>query len=153
VNEDEYDKRTIFGYVDRPSARHGKLNVLKWLETKGLSFDKYVCAIEAVRHGQLHILQWLRDYHRFSINGILYKEAIEHDHLHVMKWLRKKEVPWYKWTFEIACTAEEGNLEILQWLHNEGCPWHKWGGVVEGELKSEVIEWLLANGYRDRIRS
>eukprot|EP00594_Rhizosolenia_setigera_P012186 CAMPEP_0178980594 /NCGR_PEP_ID=MMETSP0789-20121207/26585_1 /TAXON_ID=3005 /ORGANISM="Rhizosolenia setigera, Strain CCMP 1694" /LENGTH=222 /DNA_ID=CAMNT_0020671029 /DNA_START=285 /DNA_END=950 /DNA_ORIENTATION=- len=122
--DDEDDKRFIFRDLHEYAARHGKLNVLKWLETTGVSFGKQ-CAREAARHGHLHILQWLREERGFEIkrlSGLLYYSAIvDGGHLHVMKWLQEQEVPWDRYNF--ACAARRGNLDILQWLHNEGCPW------------------------------
>jgi len=47
--------------VDAYAARGGKLNVLKWYETKGLSINIAFCAQKAAYGGQTHIIQWLRE--------------------------------------------------------------------------------------------
>eukprot|EP00594_Rhizosolenia_setigera_P008295 CAMPEP_0178955844 /NCGR_PEP_ID=MMETSP0789-20121207/9855_1 /TAXON_ID=3005 /ORGANISM="Rhizosolenia setigera, Strain CCMP 1694" /LENGTH=153 /DNA_ID=CAMNT_0020637569 /DNA_START=274 /DNA_END=732 /DNA_ORIENTATION=- len=56
--EDDEDNGEIFESVDDSAALYGKLNVLKWLETKGLYFFKEHCACKAAEGGQLHILKW-----------------------------------------------------------------------------------------------
>jgi len=152
-----YDKRCVFGGVDTHAACHGKLNVLKWIETKGLFFDKDRCAMVAACHAQPHIIQWLKEEQDFELDGELYLHAIRGGQLNVMKWLREQEVYWDEYTFTIA--AEKGNLEVLQWLHDEGCPWPKETededelSLHEDEIEPEIVQWLHANGYGDRIVS
>jgi len=146
------NKRDIFSRVDRSAARFGKLNVLKWLETKGLLIDEKECADAAAEGGQLHILQWLKEERGLKLKSGLYNDAIEGDgQLHVMKWLREQGCPWSKRTFRR--TAKKGNLAIFQWLHDEGCPWsddlrHR---IHESRLKPEVIDWCRVNGYGNRL--
>jgi len=165
VEDDEYIKRFIFEEVgrfnyliDRYAALHGKLEVLKWIETKGFNINTYVCAESAACNGYLHILQWLRlqEEKDLKLYSELYLYAIDFGiHLHVLKWLKEKEVPFHPDLFGKA--VYEGNLDVLQWLHNEGCPWpedsyeldvHE---VHEEEVNPEVIEWLRGNGYGNRI--
>jgi len=151
--DDEDVRRFVYrdvrvGYT---AARHGKLNVLKWLETKGLSVNKKSCAMEAARHGHLHIMKWLLEEKDLELDEGLYFEAIAGGHLHVMKWLREKEVPWDEYTFRNA--AYKANMNILQWLYDEGCTWPEYIQVFEDKVKPEVIEWLRSHGYHNRIRS
>jgi len=145
-------KEFVFRGVDSYATYGGKLNVLKWIETKGININILDCANQAARNGHLHILQWLQEEKGVEFDdGELYSEAIEYGQLNVMKWLREQEVPFYDWTFMNA--AEEGNLNILKWLHDEGCPWldYDYLRVHERVLKPEVIDWLLANGYSNKI--
>jgi len=146
--DDEDDKEDVFRYVNRSAACVGKLNVLKWFETKGLYFNKNKCAKVAARNGQLQILEWLREQ-GLELNWELYDEAIKGDHLRVMKWLREQEFGCYRYTFYFA--TRKGNLDILQWLHDEGYPWHHNVCVDELCLKPEVVQWLRANGYSGRL--
>eukprot|EP00594_Rhizosolenia_setigera_P012608 CAMPEP_0178968212 /NCGR_PEP_ID=MMETSP0789-20121207/18079_1 /TAXON_ID=3005 /ORGANISM="Rhizosolenia setigera, Strain CCMP 1694" /LENGTH=245 /DNA_ID=CAMNT_0020654017 /DNA_START=216 /DNA_END=950 /DNA_ORIENTATION=+ len=152
--EDEDVIEDIFEFSDYSAARGGKLNVLKWLETKGLGIDNFWCVVEAARYGHLNILKWLQEIQDLELYGGLYNSAIEFgDHLHVMKWLREQGCPWDDCdTFKYA--ANKGNLDILEWLHDEGCPWPEDDDdyrVSEEYLKPEVVEWLRANGYSNRI--
>jgi len=149
--DDEENKRFMFGGVDSHAAGGGKLNVIKWLETKGFASSKIMCSFAAAHYGQLHILKWLKEERGFELDGGLYDEAIFGGQLHVMKWLREQEVDWDEFTF--ATAAEEGNMNILQWLHDEGCSWPEDLIVSERRLKPEVIEWLQSNGYGNRIDS
>jgi len=148
--DDEDDKQFVFGGVDFHAARGGKLNVMKWLEDKGLCIEKEYCAEIAVTFGQLHILKWLKEEKDLELDGGCYHEAIlGGGHLHIMKWLREQEVDWDGQTFYAA--ASEGNLDILQWLHDEGCPWVGLLPVREHWLKPEVVDWCRVNGYGNRI--
>jgi len=158
--DDEDDIRFIFGGVDEYAAKNGKLNVLKWFETKALTTNNYWCARKAAKHGHIHIIQWLRDERGLELGGYLYAEAIQGDQLHVMKWLREQEVNWNECTFRKAawvCNGSSkilqcgGNLDILQWLHDEGCPWPQDYLAHEGDLKPETIDWCRSNGYGNRL--
>eukprot|EP00594_Rhizosolenia_setigera_P006600 CAMPEP_0178953024 /NCGR_PEP_ID=MMETSP0789-20121207/8183_1 /TAXON_ID=3005 /ORGANISM="Rhizosolenia setigera, Strain CCMP 1694" /LENGTH=220 /DNA_ID=CAMNT_0020634225 /DNA_START=287 /DNA_END=946 /DNA_ORIENTATION=+ len=137
------DKEIIFEGMDHFAAWNGKLNVLKWLEDRGLNFEGENCVHEAAGGGHLHIIQWLREEKDLELDGSLYDCTIEYSgQLHILRWLREKEVPWTEFTFHYA--AERGNLNILQWLHDEGCPWpndHDDYLVHERYLKPEVVDW------------
>eukprot|EP00594_Rhizosolenia_setigera_P012311 CAMPEP_0178957400 /NCGR_PEP_ID=MMETSP0789-20121207/10888_1 /TAXON_ID=3005 /ORGANISM="Rhizosolenia setigera, Strain CCMP 1694" /LENGTH=285 /DNA_ID=CAMNT_0020639635 /DNA_START=294 /DNA_END=1151 /DNA_ORIENTATION=- len=150
--DDREDKEYIFLYAGENAAYGGKLEVLKWLDTKGLNIG-FRCVNAAACGGQLHILKWLREEKSLELYRELYCNAIGGGHLHVLKWLREQEVPWAEWTFKFA--ASEENLEILQWLHDEGCPWPEpWDDDVfvhEDNTKPEILNWLRANGYGERI--
>eukprot|EP00594_Rhizosolenia_setigera_P007474 CAMPEP_0178953492 /NCGR_PEP_ID=MMETSP0789-20121207/8448_1 /TAXON_ID=3005 /ORGANISM="Rhizosolenia setigera, Strain CCMP 1694" /LENGTH=229 /DNA_ID=CAMNT_0020634755 /DNA_START=1 /DNA_END=690 /DNA_ORIENTATION=+ len=150
-NVDKNKKEFVFLSVDKYAAGHGKLNVLKWLEEKEIVIDNGDCVLQAARGGHLHILKWLREEKGLELYKRLYGEAIDGGQLHVMKWLREQACPWSEFTFFRA--ALRGSLVILQWLHNEGCPWPEdpWFSVSERSVKPEVKEWLLANGYRNKI--
>jgi len=151
--EDFDNKRKyIFYSVDDSAAFGGKLDVLKWLETKSTPISNYLCSNKAVRGGHLHILQWLKEEKGWKVSKGMYHSAADGGQLHVMKWLREQSCPWGEYTFMRA--AKEGNMSILQWLHNEGCPWLEGDFeyfIHEEDLKPEVIEWLRANGYGNRI--
>jgi len=145
--------RFVFESLEYFAARGGKLNVLKWLEIKELSFDMCNCAELAAFYGHLHILQWLQEEKDLRLYGRLYKKAINGGQLRVMKWLHEQKVPFNIDTFKNA--AEKGILNILQWLHDEDCPWPISGylRVHESWLNPvpEALEWLLTNGYSSRI--
>eukprot|EP00594_Rhizosolenia_setigera_P003720 CAMPEP_0178952664 /NCGR_PEP_ID=MMETSP0789-20121207/7978_1 /TAXON_ID=3005 /ORGANISM="Rhizosolenia setigera, Strain CCMP 1694" /LENGTH=304 /DNA_ID=CAMNT_0020633815 /DNA_START=22 /DNA_END=932 /DNA_ORIENTATION=+ len=150
--EDEDITRCVFQDVDYTAALYDKLEVMKWIEDKGIVIDKEYCAETAATLGHLDIIQWLYEEQGLELYGALYFEVIiGGGHLHVMKWLREQEVPWYRWNFHFA--AKKGNLDILQWLHDESCPWPNNDTYRVGEyaLKPEVVEWCRGNGYGDRI--
>jgi len=151
--DDTGDVELIFDDTCEYATIHGELEVLKWLNIKGLLRDtsNEWCAILAANCGQLHILKWLREVKGLKLDEHLYQEAI--GHMHVLKWLREKEIPWRDDEYTFYCAAKKGNLEVLQYLHDEGCPWRNNGlcRLREDELKSEILNWLRANGYSDGI--
>jgi len=137
-------KTHVFGNGNHRYAARGKLNTLKWLETKGVSMNKERCAEEAAYRGHLNILQWLREEQGFKLYGDLYESVIiGRGSLHVLKWLREQACPWGEYSFKYA--AEKGKLDILQWLHDEGCHWV--GLLRKDAVKPEVGDWLRVNGY------
>jgi len=148
-DEDDDDIRSIFDYVDIHAARGGKLKVLKWFETKGLSIYEFRCVHEASRRGQLHIIKWLQEEKGLELVNEFYNSAIDGGQLHVMKWLREQEVDWDVCNFFYA--ARIGNLDILQWLQDEGCPWSEYFRLSEDKVKPEVVDWCRVNGYGNRI--
>eukprot|EP00594_Rhizosolenia_setigera_P019403 CAMPEP_0178958216 /NCGR_PEP_ID=MMETSP0789-20121207/11465_1 /TAXON_ID=3005 /ORGANISM="Rhizosolenia setigera, Strain CCMP 1694" /LENGTH=126 /DNA_ID=CAMNT_0020640789 /DNA_START=157 /DNA_END=537 /DNA_ORIENTATION=- len=102
---DRFDKREI--RVDLSAARGGKLDVMKWVESKGYNInDSYRCAHEAACGGQLHIIHWLQEEKGLELRGGLYLHAARGGQLHVMKWLRDQEVPWNYYTFVYAAKKE-----------------------------------------------
>eukprot|EP00594_Rhizosolenia_setigera_P004061 CAMPEP_0178952854 /NCGR_PEP_ID=MMETSP0789-20121207/8086_1 /TAXON_ID=3005 /ORGANISM="Rhizosolenia setigera, Strain CCMP 1694" /LENGTH=274 /DNA_ID=CAMNT_0020634031 /DNA_START=46 /DNA_END=867 /DNA_ORIENTATION=- len=139
-NIEDDDEEYIFRCVGSYAGRHGNLDVLEWLETKGLFFNIDWCAEEAASHGHLHIIEWLIEEQGLRLFGGLYNSAIHGGgHLNVMTWLREQKVPWDTHTFVKA--AEKGNLDILQWLHDEGCSWDRSVLVIEHRLYSGAIDW------------
>jgi len=147
---DEGDKRYVFQDVDYIAALYDKLEVMKWVEDKGIDIDKEYCAKTAVWRGHLDILKWLREERGLELKGGCYDCAIRGSgQLRVMKWLREQACPWGDWTF--ATAAQKGNLDVLQWLHDEGCPWPEDYRVDDFELEAEALEWCRGNGYSGRI--
>jgi len=157
---DENHKRFIFEDVEYNAAGGGKLNVIKWLETKGLylkwrengelRINKRWCAIRAAEKGHIHIIQWLKEEKGLQLFGELYYFAIDGGgHFLILKWLREQACPWDDYIFKYA--AVHGNLEILQWLHDEGCPWPDYVRVPEHDIKPENLTWLRVNGYGSRF--
>jgi len=125
------------------SARSGNLELVRWLRGEGCdwSADTCMCAAEAGRTG---VLQWLR------ANGCPWdaetcKFAAFNGHLETLRWARENGCHWSPRTCSQA--SEGGHLEILQWLRAEGCPWNfitcHWA-VDRGHV--EVLRWARANG-------
>jgi hypothetical protein len=103
------------------AAEGGHFEVLKWLREIGHPWDEWTCTA-AAKEGYLEILQWARE------NGCPWDSstcsyAAKGGHFEVLKWARWNDCPWDQWTCIYA--AKKGHLEILQWSRQNGCNWDK----------------------------
>ena len=125
------------------AATRGHLEVLKWLRSEDCPWDEWACS-QAAGYGHLEILKWLRS------EGCPWSEvtcagATIPGHLEVLKWLRSEGCPWDRDAYAFAATY--GHLEILKWLRSKGCPWDEKacsGAATYGHL--QVLKWLRSEG-------
>ena len=107
----------------RAALYHERLNVLQWLEPRGIiqwisnNFSGTIMVDHLAGDGHLRSLQWMAD------RGILPDRtgaelALQHNHSHVVKWLASKGIL----PDNPEAAAENGNLDILQFLARRGVP-------------------------------
>ena len=128
------------------AATHGQLDALKWFH----AHDEYGLHFDpsycatAARGGHLSVIQWLKE------NGCPWNEsscanAAYGGHLPVLQWLRDNGCPWDE--SSCANAAHGGHLSVLQWCHAHGCPWYEFtcaNAAFNGNLP--MIQWCRANG-------
>lgn len=131
-------KRTVS--INR-TVEYGYLEVIKWLRTKGCSWDTWTCSRAAAKHGHLKLLQWLRA-NECPWDDWTCSYAAENGHLEVLKWARANGCPWNEWTCSYA--AASGHLEVLQWARVNGCSWDKEYCLVNARYgkHQHVIAWI-----------
>ncbi len=130
------------------AARHGRLEVLKWMSTITLSWPIGLHA-NAARSGHLPTLQWATqtiDPDR-PLNPRVCAKAARSGQLRMLQWLRQTEPqpPWDEYTCAMA--AKGGHLHVLQWARANGCPWDSstcWNAAAEGHV--HVLRWSIENG-------
>jgi len=127
--------------ICRESAKHGSLEVLKWVRVNGCPWDSQTCS-NAARNGHLEILQWLRT------NGCPWDRwtcayAAWNGHLEILQWARANGCPWDKRTCSHA--AQNGHLKILQWARTNGCPWNYQECIMVSNNHPQVQEWIRQN--------
>ena len=132
------------------AARHGHLEVLKWLRAKGCPWGTRTSA-GAARGGRLEVLQWMRGQDLpcpwDSDVNVCY-HAARGGHLEVLRWLRSQGCPWDG--RESSAAAKNGHLEMLQWMRAQDppCPWYSENvcflAALHGHL--EVLRWARGQG-------
>ena len=123
------------------AARHGHLEVLKWLRAKGCPWGTRTSA-GAARGGRLEVLQWMRAQDPpCPWNCRVIHHAALHGHLEVLRWARSQGCPWDGRAPRAA--AKGGHLEVLQWMRAQDppCPWD-----------SSVCYWAACKGDLDFLR-
>ena len=112
-------------YMTNCVASSGNLDVIKYLRSKGLSWDE--CTFyTAASSGNIELLQYLleNDCPRSDRRGIcICTGAVKNnDHekaLEVLQWLHNQSFPWDKEIFITA--AKERNVEVVAFLFENGC--------------------------------
>lgn len=126
------------------SAKHGVLNVLKWLKDRGcycLGADTMCAASEGCN---IEILKYLRK-NNCEWNSWSCSAAASTGNLEILKWLRKEGCPWDQTTCGYA--AREGHLDLLKWARSNGCEWSEWVFSKAAQCGDiEILEWLLREG-------
>lgn len=157
-------------YLTKFAARHGQLEVLKWLRSRGYPWNSHVCD-EAAANDHLELLKWARD-RECPWNANTCISAAQNGRLEILKWLHEQKCPWgestctkaalggyletLKWLKEQGCpwdtstcshAAYNGHLELLQWARGQACPWDSWTitrATQGGHL--HVLKWAIEQG-------
>jgi len=110
IEEDRY----VFEAVDSCAAEGGKLDVLKWLETKGLELDRGLY-LNAISGDHLQVMKWLREK-ELDWNDYTFVDAAEEGNLEVLQWLHYERCPWNNY-----CVYERDlKPEAVEWLRSNG---------------------------------
>ncbi|GLC46993.1 hypothetical protein PLESTM_002005500 [Pleodorina starrii] len=136
-------------HVILSAARHGHLNVLRWLleapeagpagggeALAAVTHRGVDLAVAGAESGSLELMQWVWGQGCLWDELVSYKAA-EYGSLELMQWMRARGCPWDPHTFSSA--AESGSLEKVEWLAARGCPCNE--GAFTAAAK--VGSWLL----------
>ncbi len=111
--------RSIFNSVTSCTcaAKHGYLDILKWLRTIGCCWGPNTCA-EAAKHGHLDVLIWASE-NRCDWNSFTCMYAAQNGHLNILIWAREHGCDW---NIDVINGAIDfGHLEIIKWALSNGC--------------------------------
>ncbi|KAL6056695.1 Ankyrin repeat domain-containing protein [Balamuthia mandrillaris] len=89
------------------AAWEGRLEVIKWLRSRGCPWDEYAC-MAAVEGGHLETLKWLR------------AEDDESRRDRAAGRPTRAPCPWDSWT--VMAAAEKNQVHIVEWLKRNGAP-------------------------------
>ena len=78
-------------------------------------------AISAARHGNLDLIKWLCGEGGFAMDELVMQNAAIGGNLELVRWLRGEGCPWDWLTCYQA--VEQGHVEVLRWTRANGCPW------------------------------
>jgi hypothetical protein len=156
--------------VSSTIARHGNLEMLKWVTAHGCPWHDWIssdaaasgnlevlkyCAENgsewrdeayygAAARGNLEMLQWCHA-NGFSFDEVTSAYAASGGHLELLKWLRANNCPWEEGTTTDA--AHGGHIDTLKWCRANGCPWNFRvcsSAAANGDL--DMLQWARANG-------
>jgi len=128
------------------AARHGDLEMMRWLHTERGEKVSYDRTMRAVNNRFVDAVKWLCQTFAFlEARDLCMDKTAGNDHLEIVKWLH----PQSTWSPCQAMNraARNGHLHVVMWLHEhrgEGC---STGAMVyaaaNGHLK--VTQWLHVN--------
>ncbi|KAG3027418.1 hypothetical protein PC121_g17770 [Phytophthora cactorum] len=129
------------------AARHGDLEMMRWLHSERGDQLTYEGVMKAVDHGYLDALKWMKDTFPESvvIKDIRMDNAAANGHLEMIKWLHQHHAWCTKQAMNRA--AGNGHLEVVQFLNerrSEGCTTDAMDlAASNGQL--EMVKWLHEN--------
>ena len=126
------------------TACTGKFHVLIWAKAHGCSIEKPAFC-SAARHGRLDVLQWLEA--RYDIDqttqDLMHVFAAGEGHLNVLRWAKGKVGYGMKATAVSKVAVAKGQLGVLEWMQEEGLALNNAACVVAaGNGQLEVLKWL-----------
>lgn len=128
------------------AARHGDLEMMRWLRAKRGENVSYDGAMRAVNNGFLDAVKWLcQTFDFLEPRDLCMDKAAGNGHLEMIKWLH----PQSAWCTCQAMNraARNGHLQVVKWLHEhrrEGCSTDAMDyAAANGHL--EVVQWLHVN--------
>lgn len=127
------------------AAKHGHLEILKWMKENNLPLPSQLGANWAVEFAPIEVLQWLKE------NNIIPDElgsyrAVYVGRLDVLQWLEENNI-YFTNQNDANTAAAYGHLDILQWMKDNNAPLPNQNGAnwaaENGRL--DVLEWLKNN--------
>jgi hypothetical protein len=110
---------------------------------------------QLVRDNNIPLIQWLFASQADLVGCYDWSDlcylAADVGNLELLQWARSKNVPWNRYTAEVA--TSNGHLEVLQWCLENGCEYditslmeivndYEPGNMSEGQ--SETFDWLYS---------
>jgi len=120
IARDAFYRQWQFTLGSVQAAVRGDITVLRWL-LRYLPGGLVTKAVEqAARHGRLDVLKWLFDNHDNVFWGAHEMEAAaEHDHVQAIRWL-EQHAPVSRKTKLLDLAAKNGDLALVKQLHESG---------------------------------
>ena len=100
----------------------GSVALVKWALAEGCPSEKIdTMAMVAARHGHLELVKWLCGEGGFAMDERVMWKAAEGGYLELVQWLRGEGCAWDRWTCLYA--VSKGHVEVLRWARENGCEW------------------------------
>jgi hypothetical protein len=134
-------------YLIDEAARHGDLDMMKWLHSERGDQLTYEGVMRAVNHGFLAAVKWMRETFPDSVvaSDIKMDNAAANGHLEMIKWLHGQHAWCTKQAMNLA--ASNDHLDVVRFLHEnraEGCTTDAMDlAAANGHL--ETVQWLHHN--------
>lgn len=120
---------------------HGRLDMLMYIESRGVVVNTSLCCSKAARRGNLEILRYLHDQ-RCEFTADACTQAASNGHLDCLRYLHEHGCPW---TADVCHSAVRyRHLHCAKYLLECGC-YLDVADVMNKVLNSEVnhVPWLL----------
>ncbi|RLN83836.1 hypothetical protein BBJ28_00020071 [Nothophytophthora sp. Chile5] len=98
------------------AARHGRLDMVKWLHANRREGCTTTAMDLAARDGHLEVVKWLHDNRNEGCTVKAMNGAAINGHLDVVKWLHENRSEGCC-ADTMADAAKNGHLEVVKWLH------------------------------------
>lgn len=127
------------------AASGGHVDTMAWLIGNGHRVGNFEqAAISAAMNGHLRALEYMRlcRFHYPSSSVLIH--AVRGGNIASVMWLRKEGCQWFSGAFHDA--VSRFSLGELKWMRHDGCPWgyDTFSNVLD--WKSDIMEWLFAEG-------
>ena len=128
------------------AARHGHIDVVKWLHgNRREGFTKWAMNW-AAKNGHIDVVKWLHENRKEGCTTYAMDGAATNGHLDIVKWLHENRIEGCT-TYAMDNAASDGKFEVARWLRdnrNEGCTtWAMDRAAMEGRTGS--IRWMHEN--------
>ncbi|KAH9115559.1 hypothetical protein LEN26_000516 [Aphanomyces euteiches] len=125
------------------AACNGQLHVIEFLQeaTDGRARCTPWAMDSAAKHGHVEVLKWLHHHRSEGCTTAAVREAARNGHLHVLQWLARHCI--CLWSDAMDLAAANGRLAVVEWLHESKRPCSTKafiGAASNGHLK--VVQWL-----------
>ena len=162
------------------AARHGRLDVIQWLEERGdidvITMDSM--HVLAALGGQLNVLRWAKSKVAYTMDtSAVSKAAVAKGHLGVLSWMQEeglaltndacavaarhgqlevlmwlREEPSENWDAQTTMqAARAGHLQLLQWALDHSCPWDDRNLFYAAYAgQADVVQWVVERGLPDQ---
>ena len=105
----------------------------------------YTMASIAAKHGHLELVKWLYGEGGYAMDKVVMWNAARGGNLELVKWLRAEGCEWNE--DSCCAAAQGGNLEVLKWLRSNGCPWDHNTCLFAVDMSHvEMLRWARENG-------
>ncbi|CAH0519874.1 unnamed protein product [Peronospora belbahrii] len=128
------------------AARHGHLELLKWLFRNACGKYSTEVMNVAVRYGHLRIVQWLHVRQSKSCTSDAMEIAAYNGHLEILKWLYANRSESCS-SLAIEYAVKQGHLRIAFWLHNNVRQKKSLSLYVKGNARSAFDMVLFLRKY------
>ena len=129
------------------SCSHGSLvSVMRLQSIDDASSISTLDMDDAARHGHIDVVKWLHGNRREGFTTYAMDGAATNGHLDIVKWLHENRIEGCT-TYAMDNAASDGKFEVARWLRdnrNEGCTtWAMDRAAMEGRTGS--IRWMHEN--------
>jgi hypothetical protein len=133
------------------AAKHGRLNVIKWMKNKNAFSDVSMyndIASTAAYYGHISILRWflLHEQPSAVLNNVTSNASARGGSVRAIQWLYEHECPMSAISCANGVCEGTGSMPMISWILNNLPIQHTWNTdmliVAAGNGHVDIVEWL-----------